>query len=171
MVSLQTAKAETQPGDSRSGPVAKSVADHVRESLGEAWLRLSYELGASRDKWRWGRLHALRFRPFGAHPGSGGEALGPFPYGGSSDSPSAAEYDPSDPFDVRVVSVVRFAVDLSALDQPLVSLAPGQSEHPSHPHFSDGLGSWMRGRAGWLPTTRLTVEESNADVLELVPAR
>jgi penicillin amidase len=165
------ASAASGKGEPPIGTAAVTVAQQVRESLGEAWLRLSYELGASRDKWRWGRLHALRFRTYGAHRRNHDAALGPFPYGGSSDSPNAAEYDPGDPFDVRVVSVVRFAVDTSALDQPLVSFAPGQSEHPTHPHYSDGLVQWMSGRAGLLPTTRLMVEESSTAKLELVPAR
>jgi len=44
---------------------AASLRDVIRGSLRETWLRLSFELGANRDKWRWGRLHQLTFRPFG----------------------------------------------------------------------------------------------------------
>lgn len=161
-----TAAEAPEPG-ARAGLLAKQV----RESLGEAWLRLSYELGANRDKWRWGRLHPLRFHTFGTRSGDAGRGLGPFPFGGSTDSPNVAEFDPADPFDVRVVSSVRFAVDAHALGQPLVSFAPGQSEHPGHPHYDDGLGHWLSGRAGLVPTTRLAVEESDAAKLELVPAR
>ena len=44
---------------------ADSLREIARESLRETWLRLSFELGANREKWRWGRLHRLSFRPFG----------------------------------------------------------------------------------------------------------
>lgn len=154
--------------DSWSDPGRVSAA--VRQSLREAWFRLSFQLGANRVKWRWGRLHPLRFRPLSPLDGAPASGLGPFDYGGSSSTPNAAEYDASAPFAVRVASMARFAVDTSELDQVLISLAPGQSEHPAHPHYSDGLGSWLEGRPALLTTSRLMVEEESVSRLQLVPA-
>lgn len=145
------------------------VAGVVRESLRETWLRLSFELGANRGKWSWGRLHPLRFRPLPPGPDADSKGLGPFDYGGSSSTPNTAEYDPSAPFAVRVASTARFAVDTAELDQVLVSLAPGQSEHPSHPHFRDGVKRWLEGQPGLLVTGRLLVQETSPARLVLAP--
>jgi hypothetical protein len=61
-------------------------------------------------------------------------------------------------------------VDVGALDQALVAIAPGQSEHPDHPHFRDGLSDWLAGHATLLVTNRLLVRESGAQRLRLEPA-
>jgi penicillin amidase len=145
---------------------ASSVAEAVRTSLRETWFRLSYLLGPNRERWSWGRLHPLRFRPFGRR---GLEGVGPFPLGGSGTTVAVAEYDPAMPFAVRVAATYRFAIDTSALDEALVSLAPGQSEHPGHAHYADGLSGWLQGRPGLLASSRLQVEESAVARLVLTP--
>ena len=109
----------------------------------------------------------IRFGP-AALEGVG--ALGPFGVGGSGSTVNAAEYDPGDPYAVRVASTYRFAVDTATLDRALCSLAPGQSEHPRHPHFSDGVAGWLAGRFGLLSTSRLEVEEATVSRLHLEPA-
>jgi acyl-homoserine lactone acylase PvdQ len=82
---------------------------------------------------------------------------------------SAAEYDRADPFAVRVASTFRFAVDLAALDQLLITLAPGQSGHPGHPAFDDAVPSWREGRPHLLATAPLLVQESSRALLLLEP--
>jgi penicillin amidase len=157
-------------GDGWSDPA--SVAAAVRQSVREAWFSLSFRLGANRGKWNWGRLHRLAFRPFlpGERRARGAEALGPFAYGGSAATVSAAEYDRADPFAVRVASTFRFAVDSAALDQALFALAPGQSEHPGHPAFDDAVPRWREGRLHLLTTAPLLVQESSRALLVLEPA-
>jgi len=148
-----------------------TVAAAVRESVREAWFSLSFRLGANRGKWRWGRLHHLAFRPFrqGDRLVGSGADLGPFAYGGSAATVSAAEYDRADPFEVRVASTFRFAVDLAAPDQVLITLVPGQSEHPGHPTFDDAVPSWREGRPHLLTTAPLLVQESSRALLLLEP--
>jgi penicillin amidase len=149
----------------------EQVSEAIRASLREAWRRLSHRLGRDRSRWQWGRLHPLQFRPFGPGNGSSGllAGLAPIAYGGSSGTVRAAEYDPVDPFQVRVASTVRFAVDALDLDEMLVSIAPGQSEHPRHPHFRDGLPAWLAGESELLTTSPLLVEESSVARLVLEP--
>jgi penicillin amidase len=158
-------------GDVEGRSQPDTVAAAVRESVREAWFNLSFRLGASRSKWSWGRLHRLAFRPF--RPGDllsrGGAGLGPFAYGGSDATVSAAEYDRADPFAVRVASTFRLAVDAAALDQALVTLAPGQSEHPGHPFFDDAVSRWREGRTHLLATAPLLVQESSRALLLLEP--
>lgn len=158
-------------GDSWSDPA--TVEKAVRHSLRSAWLDLSFRFGSNRGKWNWGRLHPLRFRPVpllaGVLPEPPG--LGPFAYGGDASTVNVAGYDLSHPFDVRVASTLRFAVDTASLDQALYSLAPGQSEHPGHPHFRGGLDRWLVGRPSLLVTGQLLVEEATVAQLRLEPVR
>jgi penicillin amidase len=148
----------------------ENLRDVVRDSLRETWLRLSFELGANREKWRWGRLHRLSFRPFGdLRIGSNFVGLTELPYGGSGDTVNTAEFVKPDDFAVRVASVFRMVVDAGSLDQALTAIAPGQSEHPQHPHFSDSLGDWLAGHSALLVTDRLLVRESGDRQLVLEP--
>jgi penicillin amidase len=143
------------------------VAEAVRRSLGGTWLQLSSELGMIREKWSWGRLHPLRFRRLGG--GRLGGGLGPFPYPGDGASVQVADHRPLESFAVRTVASFRFAIDAAGLDEALASLAPGQSEHPGHPHHSDALLRWLPGRPSLLATSRLVVEETAVSELRLEP--
>ncbi len=161
---VREATAKGAPG---SWSDSERVAGAVRESLRQTWLTLSYRLGGSRAKWRWGRLHRIDFRHL--VPGAAAAAPGPFPMGGSGRTVNTQEYAPDAPFDVRLASTFRFAVDTAALDRSLTVLAPGQSEHPGHRHYADGLTSWLEGRSTILPTARVLVEESVVHRLLLEP--
>lgn len=156
--------------DSWSDP--EVVGEAVRASLRETWFNLSYRLGSNRSKWQWGRLHRLAFRSFlpGQRVAGFRGTLPPFDHGGGGATLNAGGYDRTDPFAVRVASTFRFAVDVATLDQALVSLAPGQSGHPGHPHFDDGVQRWREGRPHLLITSPLVVEESSRSVLTLEPA-
>jgi penicillin amidase len=139
----------------------------VRRSLRAVWLRFSVELGSNRDKWTWGRLHPLRFRPL-VRPDAG-RPIGPFPYGGDDGSVLAGGYRPLESFEVGTVASFQLLIDAAALDEALTSLAPGQSEHAGHPHRADGVGRWLAGRPSLLATSALVVEESAVSRLRLVP--
>jgi penicillin amidase len=156
-------------GDGWTG--SDRVRAAIHKSLREAWLRLSFRLGANRRKWQWGRLHPLRFRAYGPREldDRAPEGLGPIAYGGATGTVNAAEYDAADPFEVRVASTLRFAIDTEDLDAALVAIAPGQSEHPRHPHFQSGLRRWLEGRASLLVTSRLLVDDGRVTRLVLEP--
>jgi penicillin amidase len=149
---------------------AERVREVIRESLRQAWLQLSFRLGASREKWRWGRLHQLTFRPFGLQrAGRDLVGLSELPYGGSGNTVNAAAFIGPDSHAVRVASTFRLVVDVGSTNQVLASFAPGESEHPHHPHFRDGLDDWMTGHSLLLVTDRLLVRESGARELILEP--
>ncbi|HVH19953.1 MAG TPA: penicillin acylase family protein [Myxococcota bacterium] len=148
------------------------VADAVDKSLRGSWLALSYRLGANARRWAWGDLHPLRFRALGAAPGRNDpEGLGPFSYGGSSATVSAAPYDFAAPFAVTTASTLRLVIDLGAPGQALAAIAPGQSEHPGHAHREDGLRHWLEGRAWLFATDPLLVEDGSVARLDLEPVR
>ena len=149
------------------------VSAAVRESLRRTWMSLSYRLGHNRERWTWGRLHAITFEPFGG-PDSGvavGESdLGPFPMGGQAESVARA-VPHRETFVTRRASTYRMAVDLASPDRMLTALAPGQSEHPAHPHFDDGVASWREGRPSLVVTSPFLLEEAAVERLVLEPPR
>lgn len=149
-----------------------ALADLVRRALRETWLWLNVRAGPNRERWAWGRLHALRFRPQGLFPASAAEqdaALGPFPLGGDDLTVSEGGYDAFDPFEVRVASTHRFAIDTAQLDQAVTALVPGQSEHPGSVHLADAVPDWLAGRPRLLLTSPLLVEETTRERLWLRP--
>jgi penicillin amidase len=135
--------AEAAADATAGGESVQKIAVAVREGLREAWLRLSFRLAV----------------------------LGPHPYPGTAHTVRAGPHDPHDPFEVSMASTARFAFDTGSLDQSLVILAPGQSEHPGHPHFDDQVGDWLEGSAGLLATGALLVEETSVARLVLEPVR
>jgi acyl-homoserine lactone acylase PvdQ len=89
---------------------------------------------------------------------------------GSAQTLAFARHRPGLSFDVERAGLYRVAMDLAASDRFLSALAPGQSEHPGHPHFSDGIGRWGSSRLSLFTTSRLVVEQESAERLVLEPA-
>jgi len=166
---LLRAEAEATAGE--ADPAApRSAASWVERSLRDTWLWLSVELGPDQDRWGWGRVHQLTFRPLWSDTGWERSGLGPFPAPGDGSTVAVAEYDPSRPFDVRLASTFRFALDLASPHEALTALAPGQSGHPGHPQSVDGVERWREGRPRLLATSALLVEEMAVASLVLEPA-
>ncbi len=152
-------------------PARAQLGEAVRRSLRETWLWLNVRIGPNREKWAWGRLHELRFRPIGLFPQAAAEdaALGPFAYGGDGATVAEGGYDLLAPFDVRAASTHRFAVDTAQLDQAITALVPGQSSHPGSVHLTDGVRDWIDGRPRLLLTSRLLIGETAQSTLWLRP--
>lgn len=146
----------------------ETVAAAVQGALRDAWFQLSSQLGASRRKWSWGRLHKLRFRNF--LPVRAPEALAEIEAGGSGITLATAEFAPDAPFDVRMASLFRLAVDTASLDDARVLIVPGQSEHPGHPSYASGLSGWRSGRGVALETGLDALGAVAVSRLQLEPA-
>lgn len=147
----------------------RRLAEAVRRALRETWLHFGVRRGPNRDKWRWGELHALRFRPFGLLRWDASELPAPLAYPGDASTVDAGGYDWNDPFAVRSAATWRMAIDAAELDTWLVNLAPGQGEQRAHPHRSDGVAPWAAGRPVVLLTSPVLLEERASHVLEIVP--
>ena len=89
---------------------------------------------------------------------------------GSAQTLAFAKHRPGKSFRVDRAALYRVAMDLGAADHLLSSLAPGQTEHPGHPHHTDGVARWATARLGLFATSRLVVEEENAHRLVLEPS-
>lgn len=147
------------------------VEKSVRQSLRDAWIVLSVELGPNREKWTWGRLHTLRFRRLLRLPLAARRILpGALPYGGDGGTVQVAEYRGIRSFGVQVASTYRLATDAGNLDQALTSLLPGESEHPASDHAFDQLERWRQGRPSLLSTSDPVIEDGPVARLQLVPA-
>jgi penicillin amidase len=171
VVQVVLALFRTPEGDALDSAIdAERIREIVRESLRQAWLQLSFRLGANREKWRWGRLHHLTFRPFGfPRAGTDLAEVSELPYGGSGNTINTGEFIGPESLAVRVASTFRLVVDLGSTNQALIGMAPGESEHPHHPHFRDGVDDWLSGHSSLLVTDRLLVRESGAQKLVLEP--
>jgi penicillin amidase len=163
---LRAAKLRRSGGWTDEGRVSLAAL----ESLRGAWVALNHRLGPTRERWQWGGLHRLRFEPLGPEhslPGSLGRS---FPSPGSGQTLALTGYRAGVSFDVEQASVYRTAMDLESSNRLLSVLAPGQSEHPGHRHFADGLGRLLNSRLSLFPTSRLVIEEESTERLILEPA-
>lgn len=142
------------------------VTAAARKSLRETWVSLNYRLGPTRERWAWGELHRIPFRPLGKRQGEGGSMA----VAGSGQTLTVASHRPGLSFDVERAALYRVAMDLGTSDRFLSVLAPGQSEHQGHAHATDGIGRWRSARLALFATSRLVVEEEDAQRLVLEPA-
>lgn len=149
------------------------VRGALRVSLRRTSRALSSQLGPSRERWVWGRLHELRFRPFMPSALSGlalanGEGL---PVPGSETTGALAGYGTASgqSFSVDRAATYRLLMDLAAPDRTLSLLAPGQSEHPGDPRSVDGVARFARGRPALFATSRFLVEEVSPQRLVVEP--
>jgi len=146
------------------------VTAAARASLREAWVSLNHRLGPTRARWAWGELHPLRFASLSSGGSSSAKQIRSLPMPGSAETLAFAKHRPGKSFAVDRAALYRVAMDLGAEDHLLSSLAPGQTEHPGHPHTTDGLARWAAARLGLFATSRLVVEEENAARLLLEPS-
>lgn len=138
----------------------------ARASLRDAWVSLNHRLGPTRERWAWGELHRMPLRRLGETS----RVLRRLPVSGSGQTLAYTRHRPGVSFEVERAALYRVAIDLGAADRFLSSLAPGQSEHVGHEHEADGLGPWRRGDLALFATSRLVIEEENAERLLLEPA-
>jgi acyl-homoserine lactone acylase PvdQ len=175
-------RAADRHGDRGGWSDRQLISTAIRSGLRKAWVSLSYRLGPSRDRWRWGRLHELAFQPFAEFGTTRSRAfelgrVGPstalvrFEVGGDETTLSSTDFLRMRSYATTSSASYRFAVDLAAPDRMLSSLAPGQSEHILHPHADDGTKRWLEGRPALLLTSRLLVEEESGGRLLLEPSR
>ena len=90
---------------------------------------------------------------------------------GSGTTVKGAEFGGSDSMSVRGSSTFRMVVDLGSLDRALIAIAPGESEHPQHPHFRDGVDGWLAGRSQFVGASVIHLKVSRCDRLLICGGR
>ncbi len=109
------------------------------------WIRRA---GRNPARWRWGRVHRLRFtRPLGTVPGIGRLWRGPdLPLGGDFDTVAQASFMPPAAFEsAGWVPSYRQVVDLADPEGGYWVINTGQSGNPLSRHYFDQLWVWYRG--------------------------
>ncbi|MBW2498749.1 MAG: penicillin acylase family protein [Deltaproteobacteria bacterium] len=148
----------------------RRVSEAARRSLRGAWVALGHRLGPTRSRWQWGALHRVRFASLVPGLPLSGALDRTMRAPGSDQTLLYAGHRAGVSFDVGAASTYRIALDLASSDGFLSTLAPGQSEHPGHRHFADGLPRWLSSRMSIFATSRLVIEEESTERLVLEPA-
>ncbi|SDM98536.1 penicillin acylase family protein [Allokutzneria albata] len=151
------------------GQDAKAKRDKlVVDTLAAAWRDVEKRLGADPAAWQWGTLHQTLFQ----HPLSGqlpGVDVGPFPRGGSADTPDAASYGAD--FRQTGGASFRMVLDVGNWDASRAINTPGQSGDPASKHYRDLAPLWHKGEYFPLLYSRAAVERNASQVILLLPRR
>jgi penicillin amidase len=115
------------------------------EALAEAVSYLRVRLGDDMAAWRWGTIHGTAPK----HPLSPlfpelQNLLDPpsIPMGGDGDTPLAGGYSSGRPFNVTLLSVVRYVFDTSDWENSCWAVPLGVSGQPSSRHYADQAAIW-----------------------------
>ncbi len=140
----------------------------VDAALAAAYAGLRLRFGPDERLWAWGRVRPTTLR----HPASVRRPLGmlldlgPFPWGGDSDTVSQAASTMGAPSEgVSVVASLRMVIDVGNWDASRFVLPGGQSGNPLSTHYSDMLPLWRRGTG--VPIAWSAEEVNRAAVKEL----
>jgi len=136
---------QAKNGDTSFLPPGATWVSIAAEAMDEAVAYLRRRLGDDMAAWKWGAVH----RTSPKHPISrmfpGLETFlnpPPISMGGDGDTPYAAGYSPGRPFDVTLLSVVRYIFDTSDWDNSCWAVPLGASGHPGSPHYADQACVW-----------------------------
>jgi penicillin G amidase len=142
------------------------------ESLKSALAELNQRLGPDMTTWSWGRLHRATFEPAVAvlaDPELRAQmSVGPLQTPGSSSTPRAQAYRPSD-FSVIAGASVRLVMDVGAWDNSVAINTPGQSDDPMNAHYRDLFPLWAQGSYVPLRFSRAAVDADAEDLIHISP--
>lgn len=138
-------------------------------TLNDAFADARTRLGNDPADWRWGTLHAARFR-HGLDRRGDASRLDPppVPRPGDGDTVNATAMRPPS-FDQMHGATFREILDVSDWDLSLAINAPGQSGDPSSPHDQDLLSLWSRGEYFPLLYSRSRVDADAETTITLSP--
>lgn len=144
----------------------------IRQAAREVLGRLRENHGEDPDEWAWGKLRPLTFEhPLGELPLLDGVYnLGPFPWGGDTNTVAQASPDPRDVTGNPIaVASLRMVVDVGNWDEARFALPGGQSGNPFSEHYDDMLPRWREGDGIPIAWSEEAVQEGTRDTLTLRP--
>ena len=136
---------QAKSGDTSFLPPGATWSSITAEALDEAVAYLRQRLGDDPAAWKWGVVHQTLPKHPISHLFPGSEKLlnpDPIPMGGDGDTPYAAGYSPGRPFNVTLLSVVRYIFDTSDWDNSGWAVPLGVSGHPGSRHYADQSPIW-----------------------------
>ena len=149
-------------------------AEEIAHALAAAVETLRGRFGADPRRWSWGRVrpvmlvHAVGQR----RPMNRVFNLGPFPWGGDTNTVAQASVDLLDPAaNPGYIASLRVVIDVGAWENSRFVLPGGQSGNPMSPHYADQLPLWRHGAGIPIPWSEAAVRAAAVDTLELTPAQ
>jgi penicillin amidase len=136
---------QAKTGDTSILPPGATWGSTVAQALDEAVAYLRRRLGDDMAAWKWGAVHQTIPKHPISHLFPGSEELlnpAPISMGGDGDTPYAAGYSPGRPFNVTLLSVVRYIFDTSDWDNSGWAVPLGVSGHPGSRHYADQSPIW-----------------------------
>ncbi|MDX1664476.1 MAG: penicillin acylase family protein [Candidatus Promineifilaceae bacterium] len=145
----------------------------IAAALGDSYRRLRRMAGKDSADWQWGTLRKLLLKhPMGEQPPFGAiYNLGPFPFGGDTNTIAQASVRLDDPTaNPSVIPSMRLLVDAGNPSHNRVSLPGGQSGNPLSPHYADLLPLWREGGGATIAWTEEEVAAVAEETLRLEPS-
>lgn len=158
------------PGEALAAIAAMPERNEIlTTTLRDAFADARTRLGDDPARWRWGTLHAARFR-HGLDQRGDPSTLdpAPLPRPGDGDTVNATAMRPPS-FDQVHGATFREILDLSDWDRSLAINAPGQSGDPSSRHYKDLLPLWDRGEYFPLVYSRPRINAEAESTVTLSP--
>lgn len=149
-------------------PWETEIADALAHTVHE----LRAEFGPALDGWRWGHVRPLTLRhALGARrPLNRIFNCGPFPWGGDSQTVSAAAKPIANPKGNPLsIANLRMVVDVGNWEDNRFVLAGGQSGNPVSPHYADQLPLWVRGEGIAVAWSEEAIARVQKSALQLIP--
>jgi len=154
------------------GWFARGWAGELADALACVVRRLRARHGSHPDRWAWGRIRPLTL----AHPLSQRRPLdrifnlGPFPWGGDTNTVAQAAVDPLDPTaNTFFMPSLRMVLDIGNWDESRFALPGGQSGNPLSSHYADLLDFWRRGDGVPILWSRERIDRAARSTLDIVP--
>ena len=146
--------------------------DEVADALADAIRRLRQDHGNDNGRWAWGRVRPLTLRhPAGKGPLARVFNLGPFAWGGDTNTVAQAAVDPANvTANPLYIPSLRAVFDVGRWDDCRFVLPGGQSGNPLSRHYDDMLPLWKDSKGACIAWTAEAVEEATVATLNLVPS-
>lgn len=148
------------------GDREKLLKDGMKNAI--QWLKLNY--GKEKEKWKWGRLHAIVFNhALGVKkPLDKIFNIGPIPIGGDTDTPHQTCILAAEGYGGELSAPsYRQTIDFSNFDNSTVIMPLGQSGNIGSPYYKNLLNNWLEGNSIPMCWAPYQVEEHKAHVMYL----
>ena len=147
-------------------------AEEIADALATVVRMLHREHGDDSRGWSWGRVRPLTLVHAIGERSLLGKVfnLGPFPWGGDTNTISQGGVDLASPVaNPTAIAAMRMVVDVGNWEASRFVLPGGQSGNPLSPHYDDMLPLWQRGDGVPIAWSGPEVERAARSTLRLVP--